>query len=250
MSLWALKNLLATLLLPPANGLLLLCLAGIFRRRRWAFGLAVAATLLLFVQSLPPVAALLVGTLERRAGPLLRDRPAAGAIVVLGGGLDADAPEYGGDTANERTLVRLRYGAALARQWHLPLLVSGGRPPHAKRSEADVMAGILQHEFGLVARWRENQSADTADNARFSAVLLRAAGIRRIVLVTQAYHMPRARLLFERAGLEVVPAPTAFERGQKTDWTMQDFLPQSRALRTTFFALHEWLGLAWAALLR
>lgn len=250
MSLWALKNLLATLLLPPANGLLLLCLAGIFRRRRWAFGLAVAATLLLFVQSLPPVAALLVGTLERQAGPLLRDRPAAGAIVVLGGGLDADAPEYGGDTANERTLVRLRYGAALARQWHLPLLVSGGRPPHAKRSEADVMAGILQHEFGLVARWRENQSADTADNARFSAVLLRAAGIRRVVLVTQAYHMPRARLLFERAGLEVVPAPTAFERGPKTDWTMQDFLPQSRALRTTFFALHEWLGLAWAALLR
>lgn len=71
------------------------------------------------------------------------------------------------------------------------------------------MAEILEGEFGVPVRWREELSRDTADNARFSAVMLKAAGISRIVLVTQAFHMPRAVALFEAAGLQVVAAPPA-----------------------------------------
>ena len=107
---WLLKTMLSTLLLPPGNGLLLLGVAAIHRRRRWAYGVALLGGILLFVQSLPLVGTALMGTLESRAGAWAPDTTGAQAIVVLGSGLVADAPEYGGDTASDRTLVRTRYG--------------------------------------------------------------------------------------------------------------------------------------------
>ena len=245
---WTLKILISMLLLPPANGLALLCVAGIFRRRRWAFGLAAFATVLLIAQCISPVAELLIASLESQTTALSSTKPEAGAIVILGSGLVTDAAEYGGDTASERTLLRSRYGAVLARQTGLPVLVTGGRPLKASRSEAEVMAAILQDEFGVAVRWQETASMDTAENAAFSAAMLKAAGIQRIVLVTQAFHMPRARRLFEKAGLTVTEAPTGFISHQKFEWQAIEFLPQAYALRTSYYALHEWLGIAWISL--
>ena len=243
-----LKFLFSALLLPPGNGLLLLCLAGAFRRRRWAFGLAALGSALLMAQCLPPVADLLIASLENQTTAMTVTRPEAGAIVILGSGLVSDAPEYGGDTATDRSLLRTRYGAMLARQYGLPVLVTGGRPQQASRSEAEVMAGILQNEFGVAVRWQETASQDTAENAAFSAAILKAAGIRRIVLVTQAFHMPRARRLFERAGLQVIEAPTGFISHQKFAWQALECLPHAYALHISYYALHEWLGLAWISL--
>ena len=242
------KMLLGTLLLPPANGLLLLGLAALFRQRRWAFGLALAGGGLLVAQSLPLVAQALIAPLEQRAGPVLSNPAGAQAIVVLGSGLNINAAEYGGETVTERSLIRLRYGARLARQYQLPVLVSGGRPYQASHSEAEVMADILEQEFGVIVRWRETESQDSADNARMSAAILQAAGIRRVVLVTQAFHMPRAQRLFEAAGFEVIAGPTDFKGRQGGPLTAQDWLPQAKATHTSYYALHEWLGLAWMAL--
>ena len=247
-SVFLFKNLLGTLLLPPANGLLLLLVAGIFRRRRWAFGLALIGGALLFLQSLPIVAGNLIAPLEARAGGVFVSAQGARAIVVLGSGLRRDAPEYGSDTVNERSLVRLRYGTTLARRLQLPVLIAGGVPQQASRSEADVMAAIAEREFGVPVRWKESESRDTADNAKMSAQILVPAGIGRVVLVTQAFHMPRARQLFEAAGLEVIPAPTDFKGPGDGPPVVYDFLPQARAIQTSYYALHEWLGLAWIAL--
>ena len=245
------KNLIAALLLPPGNGLLLLCLAGLYRRRRLAIGLATMGTALLFAQSTPTVAGYLITSLESQSAAIAPDatKPDAGAIVILGSSLITDAPEYGSDTVNERTLVRTRYGAVLARRYDLPVLVTGGRPPKTESSEAEVMAGVLSKEFGVEARWLEGASMDTAENAAFSASILKAAGIRRVLLVTHAFHMPRARLLFEQAGLEVVPAPTAFFIGHPAfNWQIENLLPQIMALHISYYALHEWLGIAWIEL--
>ncbi len=245
---WLLKDLVSILLLPPANGLVLLAVAGLWCRRRWAFAVAALGTALLVLQSLPPVAGLLLASLETRAGPVLQDADGARAIVVLSGGLNRAAPEYGGDTAGERTLLRLRYGAVLARRFGLPVLVAGGPPDAATRSEAAVMAEILEREFGVAVRWQESESRNTAENASGSAAILREAGIRRVVLVTEAFHMPRAVRLFRAAGLEVVPAPTQFKTAGRPSFSALDLLPQSQALRNSYYALHEWLGIAWLAL--
>lgn len=247
-TLWFLKSLLVALLMPPGNGLLLLGLAGLFRRRRWAFGLAAAGGLVLLLQSLPPVSSALMASLEERAGPVIQGKDGAQAIVLLSGGLFTDASEYGGDTAGARTLLRLRYGALLARRFELPLLVAGGRPEQATRSEAAVMADILANEFAVKVRWQETQSRTTAENAAMSAEILRAAGIRRVVLVTQAFHMPRAARLFRAAGIEVVPAPTNFTAAGRSVFVPSDFLLQVSAMQNSYYALHEWLGIAWLAL--
>lgn len=244
-----LKGLLGNLLLPPTNGLLLLVLAALFHRRRWAFGLALCGGALLLAQSLPPVAGWLQETLEERAGGVLTDTRGAGAIVILGSGLKLDSPEYDGDTVTDRSLIRARYGAVVARRSGLPVLVSGGTPRNAVRSEADVIGDLLEKEFGVPVRWHEGDSFDTADNARFSAALLHPKGIRRIVLVTQAFHMPRARRLFEAAGFEVIPAPTDLASRQKQPRNLLDWLPRPRALMDSYYALHEWLGILWLDIL-
>lgn len=238
---WTLKILISTLLLPPGNGLALLCLAGLFRRRRWAFGLAVAATVLTITQCVPAVARLLIAPLENQSAAIAPNapKPEAGAIVILGSGVATHAMEYGSDTANDRTLIRTRYGATLARRYDLPVLVTGGKLPDTEASEADIMAGILRNEFGVEVRWQEAGSLNTAGNAALSAPMLKAAGVRRIVLVTHAFHMPRAKLLFERAGLEVIPAPTAFFSHATFDWLLTDFLPQTKALQISYYARSE-----------
>lgn len=245
---WAVKSLLAALLLPPGNGLLLLGLAALYRRRRWAFALALCGGLLLLLQSLPLVGSALMGTLEDRAGPWRPDTQGAQAIVVLGSGLIRPLPEFGGETATDRSLIRLRHGARLARETQLPLLISGGRPLHAENAEATVMADIVRDEFGVPVRWLETESMDTAGNARHSAAILRQAGIKRVVLVTQAFHMPRARMLFEAAGLEVIPAPAHFVSKTGDGWVLGDLLPSAAALHNAYYALHEWLGIVWARL--
>ncbi len=245
-----LKNLLGTLLLPPANGLTLLLLALLFRKRRPALALAIFGGALLFAQSLPIVARALIAPLEAQAGPVFSDADGAGAIVVLGSGVNIDAAEYGGDTASERSLTRLRYGVHVARQTGLPLLVTGGMLPRTSKSEAEIMAGIAESEFGIAVRWQESNSMDTADNARLSAAILKAAGVERIVLVTHAFHMPRARQLFAAEGLSVVAAPTDFKGQNRQPLSVFDFLPQPRAIQNSYYALHECIGIAWASLPR
>lgn len=247
---WTLKTLISALLLPPGNALALLCLAGFFRRRRWAFGLAVVATFLALAQCTPSISEWLIATLENKSAVITPDapKPKADAIVILGSGVATDAMEYGNDTANERTLIRTRYGATLARRYDMPVLVTGGQLPDTEASEADIMTGILRNEFGVEVRWQEAGSMDTAGNAALSASILKAAGVRSIVLVTHAFHMPRAKLLFERAGLEVIPAPTAFFSHAPFKGMLTDFLPQPKALQISYYALHEWLGMAWISL--
>lgn len=245
---WLLKTILVTLLLPPGNGLALLGLAAVRRKRRWAFRVAMAGGFLLFMQSLPLVGTALMGTLEARAGSWSPDPAGAQAIVVLGSGLIRPVAAFGGETATDRTLIRIRRGAQLARETHLPVLVSGGRPPHAEHAEAAVMAAILEHEFGVAVRWQEDKSLDTAGNARLSAAMLSQAGVRRILLVTQAFHMPRARLLFEAQGLEVIPAPAHFVARGGGDFEVQSLLPTASAQHNAYYALHEWLGIAWVHL--
>jgi uncharacterized SAM-binding protein YcdF (DUF218 family) len=245
---WFFKDLLVTLLLPPGNGLLLIGIAGLFRRRRWAFGVAAVGALLLLLQSLPPVSGALMASLEEQAGPVIGGKDGAQAIVVLSGGLQTEAPEYGGDTAGARTLLRLRYGALLAHRFDLPLLVAGGRPDQATRTEAAVMADILANEFAVKVRWQEAQSRTTAENATLSAAILHEVGIRRVVLVTQAFHMPRAARLFRAAGIEVVPAPTNFTTTGRSPLGPSDFLPRVSAMQNSYYALHEWLGIVWLAL--
>jgi uncharacterized SAM-binding protein YcdF (DUF218 family) len=172
--------------------------------------------------------------------------PMPQAIVVLGGGRNAGAPEFGGDSVNMMTLERLRYAAVLARKTKLPVLASGGAPYAEEAPEASLMAASLAEDFGVVAKWTETKSRTTAENARFSGELLEKEGIKRVFLVTSAFHMRRAVLAFsEQTGLEVVAAPTGFSSRGPDAVSVLDYLPSGKGIYNAWLAMHERLGYLW-----
>lgn len=243
------------LILPPAS-LFLMIAAGLLMWRRWPrAGRMVAGTGLAVLAFLSSTAGAwcFVRPLEKMTAPLYApERAGAQAIVVLAAGRLRFAPEYGGrDIPDYIALARLRYGAHLQRRTGLPILVSGGNgasgidPGIRDRAytKADAMAAALREDFGVPVKWIEPLSRDTAENASYSAALLRPAGVKRILLVTDAMHMPRARTVFERAGLEVVSAPTMFFGNRPPGWS--DWVPNAEALRRSWYAVYEWLGIGW-----
>ncbi|ATQ75516.1 hypothetical protein CR152_14050 [Massilia violaceinigra] len=242
-------DILVRVLLVPPMSLIVLILAGYALRRRWPrCGRAVSgvgwATLL--VLSTNAGSLLLVRPLEGLTAPLADARASgAQAIVVLAAGNVHAAPEYGADIPDEVALVRLRYAARLQHATGLPLLVSGGNgePEKGIPPKASTMARALREDFRTAVTWTEERSADTTQNAACSAAILKAAGVRRVLLVTHAMHMPRAERAFVAAGLEVVPAPTMFYARSALSPLM--FVPGWSGMFRSYYATHEWIGLAW-----
>jgi uncharacterized SAM-binding protein YcdF (DUF218 family) len=235
-------------LLPPMS-LFLAMLAGWLLRRRWPragralWGGGLAA---LVVLSTDAGARLLVRPLENLTAPLAAGaEKQAQAVVVLAAGNMEHAPEYGGNSPDSIALARLRYGARLQHRSGLPLLVTGGNaiPERGVPPKAEAMARALREDFRTPVQWVESASATTAENAELSARLLKPAGVRTVLLVTDAMHMPRARRVFERAGLQVVAAPTVFRAWGPL--SASSFLPSADALASSYYAVYEWIGLAW-----
>lgn len=240
---WLVTNFVAAFLLPPLNLLLLGGLGLWLLKRRRTLGKALIGLSLggLWLLSTPILSDALLDSLK--PAPVALTGKEADAIVILAGGRNKSSLEYGGDTLNRFSLERLRYGAKLARALHKPVLVTGGAPDGGALSEGEILRAALQDEFGVHAKWVETHSLNTRENARFSAALLARDGIRRIYLVTHAWHLKRAVPEFQAAGLEVVPAGTGYFLDTET--TPLDYLPNGKALERSYFALHEWIGLAW-----
>ncbi|MCK2182924.1 YdcF family protein [Halomonas getboli] len=240
--------LLQSLLLPPLLNAWLILLGGLLWMRLHVIGGLLVALGLggLVLLATPTVSHALRQGLEPpplTAGALMDGAQGqrASAIVILGGGRDVDAPEFGwGDAPSNASWRRLAYGAWLHRLSGLPILVSGGRVHDEHSAEASLMAAALRDVFDVPVRWLEGGSADTAENARNSAAILQAEGIEHIALVSQAWHLPRATDEFERAGLTVTPAPTEFASPPPAG--LLAWRPSAYHLHQSTRALHEWLG--------
>ncbi len=124
------------------------------------------------------------------------------------------------------------------------MLASGGLGTNDSAPLASLLAATLVQDYGVKAKWQETRSANTAENAIYSAEILGKAGIKRVFLVTHAWHMKRARAAFLANGIAVIPAPTAFYgRARDNSWT--ELIPTTTALRMSGFALHEIIGSQW-----
>ena len=215
-------------------------------RRRAGVIILTATAVLLFAFSTGIVSGALLKPLEYRWPAFSDPSPGVEAIVILGGGVREGAPDEGGAPAlSQAAKARLVYGFDLSRRLGATVYVSGGRPwrESGGQSEAEVSARMLLR-WGLPAERvvTEGASTTTWENARFLAPLLSARGIRRVALVTSAVHMPRARIAFRRAGIETVPAPTDY-LSQSKRLSSLDFVPAFGALRDSFGALQEYVGI-------
>jgi uncharacterized SAM-binding protein YcdF (DUF218 family) len=262
-----LKPLLAALALPPALPLLqvfagaLLALAACSQRRSghglhwghmqrlgWAGVLLSAAVL--WLMSCNAVAVWLARTalpqvqVVSPADAVQLKAKGVQAVVVLGGGVVPDAPEYGTAQPSAPTAARLRYGFYLAKASGLPLAFAGGVGWAAAGTDAPSEASTaaqMATENGLVFRWLDAESRDTAENAARIRALLQPAGVQHIALVTHGWHMPRSLKHFEEAGFTVLPAPTSLTR--PLERTALEWLPSAHGLTATRQVLREWLAL-------
>ena len=251
MELGSLKPVLSSLAMPlaflPLLGLLGLVL--IATRKRIGWFLCTAAFAALWLLSCQGTAVWLARSTLPQYPPVTLSQLKAGqvqAIVVLGGGIYPQAPEYGTAQPGPATLARLRYAIWLSRQSGLPVAFSGGSGwaagTAATSTEAEVAARVAQQDYGFTLRWLESQSRDTAENAQLIAPLLKRDGIARIALVTEALHMPRAMAEFERTGLSITPAPTGFVLLTKSG--LLQWLPSLEGIHGSTRVIHEVLGLA------
>ena len=163
--------LLAAWLLPPLAPIVLV-LAGLHllsTRARAGRLMIAGGTGVLLILSIPLAGSFLLSRLEPPFSDPLQ--LSADAIVVLGGGTYAQAPEYGGDTVSGASLERLRYAAKLYRLSHKPILVTGGNPRLYSTPESAQMRDVLA-EWDIPVRWGEDSSDNTLENARNSFAML------------------------------------------------------------------------------
>lgn len=172
--------------------------------------------------------------------------PERDAILLLGGSLAPPTAPGARPTlgeAGDRILEAVRlYRAGKAQR----IIVTGGNLPwsSADPTEADAVAGILE-EFGvprgdLVI---EGASRNTRENAVNSADILQQNGLGTALLVTSAFHMPRAMAVFRKAGVDVTAAPADLRARRPFYRSLLDVLPDANALAHTTLAVKELIGL-------
>ena len=211
-------------------------------KRRIATWLFIAAAVIAYAGSIPLVGNALLGPLERAYPPLHENASLRMAqyIVVLGSGY---APHDGVPVTaalEDEGLVRIVEGVRLARRFpSMRLVVSGGARPGSPTAhgyaELARSLGIEPASILILDKPR-----DTGEEAQAVGAMLRGTSF---ILVTSAYHMPRAMRLMEGAGGHPIPAPTG-QSVQPVGSSWRSFLPSSAAVRKTEHALHEYLGIA------
>jgi uncharacterized SAM-binding protein YcdF (DUF218 family) len=242
------KTLLLLFVLPPVNLILAIligvCLQRIWpRAARWLIGLSGAALLAL---SLPAVSDRMLDTLE--IGLPLTSPPnnPPQAIVILGADTERFAGPPRGFTVGRLSLERLRAGAALYHRTGLPVLVTGGTLHPREPAVATLMAQSLTDDFRVPVRWIEPRSRTTWENARDSAIILHAAGLNSVYVVTHAWHARRAVIAFRPTGIAVTVAPVLLD--SPVTKRLEAFLPHASALLASYYASHEWIGCVWYSL--
>jgi len=236
-------------LLPPGILMVFLLVAVIYWKRYWARALAIFSLLSLWALSTEPVRDMLTQPLEFQYSVLnMKDVPQEHiAIVLLGGGLYEKAPEYAGEDAlNESALMRTIYAADIARKTGLDVYATGGTPLNqGSRAEGEVMRDWLIR-WGLPESkvFAESASDNTWQNAIYTRAILDKKGIKEVLLVTSAWHMPRAVWCFKAQGLKIISAPTGFLTTQKA-YDLRSYMPSAHVLANSADALHEYLGMLW-----
>ncbi|ANT64445.1 YdcF family protein [Prosthecochloris sp. CIB 2401] len=230
--------------LPLGFGLLVIVAGALFKR--W-FAVWVGVTLL-YLLAMPISGDALMRIVEdgNQVVPI-RQVEKADAVVVLGGMVryvpGAAMGEWG------EAADRFFAGVSLYQAGKAPVLVfpAGRMPwmPHV-RPEGDLLRErALLEGVPADAMFITPEVQNTADEAREVRTLLQYTASPRVILVTSAFHMPRAAMMFRFAGMEVEPYPVDFRTDYYKEWTPYDVLPSVRGLENSELALRELIGLAY-----
>jgi uncharacterized SAM-binding protein YcdF (DUF218 family) len=234
----------------PSNFLLAIGLLGVVllctRFRRLASWLVVTSLMLIAFVGLSPLGNVLLLPLEQRFPPWNDAGGPPDGIVVLGGAISPEISLARGAVALNQAAERITVTAELARRYPKARIVfSGGS--NALMFDAPVEAAVAVKEFEAlgIAHERitaEEQSRNTIENAVFARLIADPKPGERWLLVTSAFHMPRAIAAFRAAGFPVEAYPVDWRTRGPID-AMTPFASFTDGLVQTDAAMHEWIGL-------
>jgi uncharacterized SAM-binding protein YcdF (DUF218 family) len=234
----------------PSNILIVAGLLGVVltatRFARAGRVLAVTSIVLLAIFGLTPLGNILILPLEQRFPPYSHAGRAPDGIVVLGGAFDATVSHGRGEIALTDAGDRMTTVAELARRYPAARIVfSGGSGRLLLESEKEsTLARRMFESFGIAPERLafDEDSRDTMENAAFSRKIAQPKPGERWLLVTSAYHMPRAIGVFRRAGFAVEAYPADWRTRGPIDMA-RPFGSLADGLKRTDTAVREWLGL-------
>jgi uncharacterized SAM-binding protein YcdF (DUF218 family) len=226
---------------------LLLRLSG---RRVFAFLLTLLSAAILFVTLFTSTGAWALQQLEARytRAALPADLQ---CMIVLGGAFDLEVTAGRGGMEMNQSADRFIEAARLARLYpNAKILISGGDGSFSGHYKGD--ADLANDFFSAVgidpARLiRETASRNTEENVSETKALLDQDGLKDCLLITSAYHMPRAKALFDKAGVTTIPWPSDYRASGKVELGF-DFTQPTLNSQLTSTAAREWLALAVAHL--
>jgi uncharacterized SAM-binding protein YcdF (DUF218 family) len=238
--------------LQPSALLLILMLAGagllLARYQNAGRRLVLVSTVLLLFGGLLPLSTWLILPLEQRFVRADLSGGAVEGIIVLGGMEDPRVSTARHAHAIDEAAERLTEAAALALRFpESKIVLTGGSAEvlSAPFIGADA-AGLVLRDLGIGDRrlLLEREARDTWENAVKTKALVNPKPGERWLLVTSAWHMPRAMGAFRKAGFPVEPWPVDYRTAGWAD-ALRPFPFESPAegLRQLDLTVHEWLGL-------
>ena len=245
------------MLASPINLLLFATLSGVLlcygRRARFGRALALTAILILVAAATLPLGVLLISPREDRFPLPPPDLPPPEGIVVLGGAINALASAARGQTVFDEGGERLTEAVILAKRFPQARVVytSGTNSLLGGSSTEALQARKLMSQMGIAPErvTIEDRSRNTDENARFTAAIVHPEPSQHWLIVTSAFHMPRAMGIFEKVGFNAVAYPVSFYTLGRWTGDLSLSFRSERNLRVFETALHEWIGLAayWAS---
>jgi uncharacterized SAM-binding protein YcdF (DUF218 family) len=240
---FTIKKVLTPFLLPPGIFIISIILAGVWflQKKNWRIGIvALVFGCFAWAFSISPVSDAMIRSLETEYS--IPQKPSGDVIILLGRGVYQNAPDLSGRGAPaDDYLIRIVTAVRLQKRLNIPIIVSGATGSNDKIAEDHIVKRFLT-DLGVPARniVIEATSRDTFENAKFSQEICERSNFANPILVTSAYHMMRAVMIFGKIGLEVTPFPTGFISYRDKPYNWKEFLPAD--FRKASIAIREYIG--------
>ncbi len=241
--LFFLKKLITFCIVPPGIIIIFLIISAWLLKKKWRLfntGLAVA----IYLISIEPVKDLFIIPLEDAYKvPQIETIRTYDAYVVLGGGINENAPDLNGEgQLTSESLPRAVDAFRLYKIEKKPIILSGGRV-YGKKPEAEIAKKFLislgVDEKDIII---EENSRDTYENALLVKEILKNKGLEKIVLITSAFHMKRSVQLFKRHFSYILPYPTGY-RTSRTDYNVISYMPNGENIAYVAYSIKEYIGI-------
>jgi uncharacterized SAM-binding protein YcdF (DUF218 family) len=242
------KSAVTPFILPPGLFISILIITAVWSlyKKKWK---SCFVTLLfggfMWALSISPVSDAMIRNLESEYG--IPKNVKGDVIILLGRSVADKAPDLTGPGAPSGSyLTRIVTAVRLQKRLDIPVIVSGAEGLEDNAEDKAIKDHIVKRfliDLGVPAKKIivEDKSRDTFENAKFTKEICDRSRFKTPVLVTSAYHLKRAVMTFDKAGLKVLPFPAGFESWEGKEYKWQSYLPGD--FSTASIAIKEYLGL-------